>query len=367
MKTLKKFPLLILAVIVLLIVACKKSKTPSPFSVNPRLSDFAIPTKNPQNVPFDLVKPKSKSPGAFTYTSDKAEVATISGATVTIIGSGTATITASQAADGIYKAASITATLTVSLLKIPTLSNFTLPLSKYGDPKLLLPNPVSTSPSGVFKFTSDNPKVATSDGGYYLTIVGPGVASITATQSAADGFTAGTISTNLYVTIIRGAAYGGGIVVSIEGGGPEGLHGLIATSNDISPASGSAWTNNSDFSRTSATSTSDGSANTATILVNQGYTGSSAAQICYNYKTTMGGNTYDDWFLPASDQLKSFLTSPLGTTNSYYWSSNELPTNSTVLEVKQAYVVVNDPSNWGIKEILVTKDKFYKVRPIRVF
>lgn len=50
------------------------------------------------DAPFDLTDPTSDSPGAFSYTSSNPAVATITGATVFIVGSGTTTITATQAA-----------------------------------------------------------------------------------------------------------------------------------------------------------------------------------------------------------------------------------------------------------------------------
>ncbi|RYE16149.1 MAG: hypothetical protein EOP45_17990, partial [Sphingobacteriaceae bacterium] len=53
--------------------------------------------------------------GAFTYTSSNASVATISGNTVTVVGQGTATITATQAAAGLYLQTPKTFTLTVTL------------------------------------------------------------------------------------------------------------------------------------------------------------------------------------------------------------------------------------------------------------
>ena len=66
------------------------------------------------DTPFDIINPTSSSSGAFSYTSSNNTVATVSGTTVTVLGSGTSTITVSQASDGTYDAASATATLTVS-------------------------------------------------------------------------------------------------------------------------------------------------------------------------------------------------------------------------------------------------------------
>ncbi|MGG6461877.1 putative Ig domain-containing protein [Solilutibacter silvestris] len=69
---------------------------------------------------FDLPLPTSNSTGAFTFTSSNTSVATVSGRTVTIVGSGTATLTATQAATANYTAGSATANLTVDARPDPT-------------------------------------------------------------------------------------------------------------------------------------------------------------------------------------------------------------------------------------------------------
>ena len=86
----------------------------------PTLSAFAVPAQLVGAAPFTLTAPTSNSAGAFTYTSSNTNVATISGDTVTIVGAGTSTITATQAADGSYGTGSITATLSVTPPAAPT-------------------------------------------------------------------------------------------------------------------------------------------------------------------------------------------------------------------------------------------------------
>jgi surface protein len=66
------------------------------------------------DAPFALTAPQSNSDGAFTYSSSHPSVATVSGSTVTIIGTGTTTITATQAATTTYGSNSITASLVVT-------------------------------------------------------------------------------------------------------------------------------------------------------------------------------------------------------------------------------------------------------------
>lgn len=81
---------------------------------NPTLSNFPAITKTIRDVAFTITPPTSSAgTGAITYTSSNAAVATIVGNTVTIVGIGTTTITATQAQDSNYNAASITTIMTV--------------------------------------------------------------------------------------------------------------------------------------------------------------------------------------------------------------------------------------------------------------
>ena len=80
----------------------------------PIITDFPALEKALTAQPFDLVTPTSNSAGAFTYTSSNEAVATISGSTVTIVGPGTTTITATQAANGTFNTGSISAQLVVA-------------------------------------------------------------------------------------------------------------------------------------------------------------------------------------------------------------------------------------------------------------
>ncbi|WP_296952979.1 hypothetical protein [uncultured Massilia sp.] len=80
----------------------------------PPLGDFPAITKTAGDAPFTLTAPSSRSPAAFTFTSSNPAVATIEGATVTIRGAGTSTITAAQSSHGSYGPTSTSTTLTVT-------------------------------------------------------------------------------------------------------------------------------------------------------------------------------------------------------------------------------------------------------------
>lgn len=80
----------------------------------PMISIFNNINKTYFDESFNIVAPTSNSIGAFSYTSSNNAVATIIGSTVSILGAGTTTIIANQAANGTYTSASINTLLTVS-------------------------------------------------------------------------------------------------------------------------------------------------------------------------------------------------------------------------------------------------------------
>ena len=80
----------------------------------PIITGFSVPAKFLGDPAFTLTAPTSNSPGVFSYSSSNLGVATISGNTVTIVGLGTTTITATQAATGSFLSGSITADFVVS-------------------------------------------------------------------------------------------------------------------------------------------------------------------------------------------------------------------------------------------------------------
>ena len=88
---------------------------PGPPENPPTIGDLDIPDKTMGDAPFEIVEPTSDSAGAFTYTSSDENVATIVDTNyIQIVGVGTSTITANQAANGSYTAGSVETVFTVS-------------------------------------------------------------------------------------------------------------------------------------------------------------------------------------------------------------------------------------------------------------
>ncbi|KFN45028.1 autotransporter domain-containing protein [Arenimonas oryziterrae] len=162
----------------------------------PTLSNFPNLNATYGDADFTLTPPTSDSPGAFSYQSSDTTVATISGDVVTIVGTGTTTITATQAATAAFTSGTITADLTVAQAA-PGLSGFSDMVKTFGDAAFTL-TPPSTSSTGAFTYMSSDPTVATVSGDV-VTIVGAGATTITATQAADANHTSDTITATLTV------------------------------------------------------------------------------------------------------------------------------------------------------------------------
>lgn len=78
------------------------------------MAAWAVPSKAVGDAAFALTAPASPSDGLFTYASNNPAVATVSGNIVTIVASGTATITATQAKTASYNPGTVAGVLYVS-------------------------------------------------------------------------------------------------------------------------------------------------------------------------------------------------------------------------------------------------------------
>lgn len=155
----------------------------------------SIPDKTYGDEPFDLSASSSSSLGVV-YAIDNSSVATISGRTVTIVGAGTATITASQPGNADYVAATdVSQTITV-LRATQTITFEAIPYKVFGDMEFSLDASVSTGLPLVF--TSSDPTVATINGSI-VSIVGAGITEISVTQTGNSNYTDVSASQTLNV------------------------------------------------------------------------------------------------------------------------------------------------------------------------
>ena len=139
-------------------------------------ADFALPASTDKGLPI-------------SYASNNENVAVVKGNMVTITGSGTADITASQGGDDYYTpATSVTQTLVVAKA-YQTITFDELPVVTYGAAPMELTAKTNAS-SGIVYESSDE-TVATIDGNK-LTIVGAGSCYITAKAEGDNNFYTGT-------------------------------------------------------------------------------------------------------------------------------------------------------------------------------
>ena len=144
-----------------------------------------IPTKTYGDPPFlitGLTSTNTETP--IVYTNFNFYVASISGSTVTIIGNGFTTITASQASSANYDAPLNNPTASFNVVKANAVfspSNWSLDPKELGDAPFEITNITSSNTTTPIYFTSSNTDVATIFG-KIVTIVGVGTSIITAFQ-----------------------------------------------------------------------------------------------------------------------------------------------------------------------------------------
>ena len=160
---------------------------------SPGLSLSEISEKTYEDESFELSS-SSLSSGTIIYESSNTSVATILGSTVTIVGAGSTTITASQDETDNYSTGSATRTLTVNRVLTPiTISNIT---KTYGDIPFGLSS--SSNSTGSYSYTSSNPSVATISGAT-VTIIGAGTATITTDQAETTNYLGNSTTCTLTV------------------------------------------------------------------------------------------------------------------------------------------------------------------------
>lgn len=177
-------------------------------TISPTFGAFNSITKTDGDASFSLTAPTSNSSGAFTYISSDSSVASISGSTVTIAGVGSATITASQAANGNYSSRSTTTTITVNPL-IPLITT-TGTLNAFSSCSGAVSAEQNFSVLGI-NLAADISITAPS--GYELSLTSGGSFSSTLTLTQTSGSVS---STTVYVRLKNNASNGnsGNIVCS---------------------------------------------------------------------------------------------------------------------------------------------------------
>ncbi len=160
--------------------------TAGPVPQNQTITFNALASKTFGDALFALTA-TSSSGLPVSYASSNTSVATIIGSTVTIVGVGSTTITASQAGNGSFNpATNVQQTLTVSKAN-QTITFGTLAARTFGDANFSLGATASSTLS--VSYTSSNTAVATVSGNT-VTIVGAGSTIITASQAGNTNYNA---------------------------------------------------------------------------------------------------------------------------------------------------------------------------------
>lgn len=144
-----------------------------------------------------LTMPTSNSKGGWTLNSSDPTVASLEGYTLLALKTGTAVITAKQAAADGYRSATVQMTVTISAVA-PTVfagnfKDFAIELDPGATKTVVLQAPTSNS-TGAWTFTSSNIAIASTNGAI-LTALKPGKVTITATQAAVGNYAASTPQT----------------------------------------------------------------------------------------------------------------------------------------------------------------------------
>jgi uncharacterized protein YjbI with pentapeptide repeats len=173
----------------------------------PTLSNFSVPAKKINDVPFTLTDPTSNSSGSFTYISSDTSVATISGNTVTIVGVGTSTIIAVQSSTTTHATGNITSNLVVEPNLITTTISATSSYVKTcGDASFNLNATTNNTETPIIYSSSDTSVVTVNSSGQ-VTIIGAGSATITLSQTETASYFSGSanvsITVNKITTIIN--------------------------------------------------------------------------------------------------------------------------------------------------------------------
>jgi hypothetical protein len=155
----------------------------------------------------------------------------------------------------------------------------------------------------------------------------PGSNALATTAIPIAGSNTNTVTSQIGIVAI-GEAYEGGVIIALNAAGANGnvAGGLVVSSIDVGISSGSdVWGGIGTV--TAATSSSDGSTNTATIITTLGTGAAYAALDCYNYLGNDNSATTGTWYLPAASEIQQLdnAASAAGITNlsSAYWTSTE--------------------------------------------
>ena len=166
------------------------------------------------DVPFTQAASGGSGSGSVTYASSAEAVVTVDNTgKVTIVGAGSATVTATKAADGNYTVSSDSYSVTVGKAVQATLTAGADVTKTFGDAAFTQAATGGSGTGGV-SYTSSNASVASVTAAGTVTVVAPGTAVITATKAGDANYNATTDSYDLTVAKAAQAALNAGADVT---------------------------------------------------------------------------------------------------------------------------------------------------------
>jgi sugar lactone lactonase YvrE len=213
----------------------------------PILSFAAIAAQTYGNPPF-TVNATSASTGAVTYAVASGP-ATILGSTVTLTGTGTVVLNASQAANGNYGPATATTSFTVAPIT-PTLNFAAIAAQTYGNPPFTV-NATSASSGAVTFIVASGPATIS---GSTVTLTGAGTVVLNVSQAANGNYGPTTATTSFTVAPITPTLNFAAIAAQTYGNPPFTVNATSASSGAVTftVASGPATISGSTVTLTGA-------------------------------------------------------------------------------------------------------------------
>jgi trimeric autotransporter adhesin len=156
---------------------------------------FSVPNQTYGVAPFQVTA-TSNSTGAITYSVVSGNATVTSAGVVTLTGTGSVTLQASQVAAGNYTAGTAQATFTVAA-EAPTIT-FSVPNQTYGAAPFQVTATSNSSGAITYSLVSGN---ATVTSGGVVTLTGTGSVTLKATQAAAGNYGAGTAQATFTVSL----------------------------------------------------------------------------------------------------------------------------------------------------------------------
>ena len=298
----------------------------------PTITSFSNIIKNFGDAAFTITAPTSNSSGAFTYNSSNTSAATISGSTVTLLGVGSTTITANQAAYGNYLSGSTTATLTVNAI-VPSAPASITPTADNAQVFIDYTAPISNGGASIIDYTitaipssgSNLVRTSITANPYTFTGLTNGITytfTITARNSIGTGATITSIATTPSATTIwNGTSWSAGTPdasqIAVIAAPYTSNTPIICTKLTIN--SGINFTNNSTITATSSPVTINGTVSgTGSIVL-----GGSSAQ------TITGTGTVNN--LTLNNTAGASVTGSLGITGELNLQSGTFNTGDNII------------------------------------